>query len=69
MSRSIEALQAPEASKKGRLTLQRASDIASYSPEDVYKPRQGADGVKGLGLKAVERCEQRLRPSKSLYGS
>jgi len=36
-----------KASKKGRLTLQKASDIVSYSPEDVYKPRQGPDGVKG----------------------
>eukprot|EP00490_Sorites_sp_Unknown_P029246 CAMPEP_0114654572 /NCGR_PEP_ID=MMETSP0191-20121206/10561_1 /TAXON_ID=126664 /ORGANISM="Sorites sp." /LENGTH=252 /DNA_ID=CAMNT_0001870087 /DNA_START=22 /DNA_END=776 /DNA_ORIENTATION=+ len=36
-----------KASKKGRLTLQKASDIASYDPEDVYKPRQGVDGVKG----------------------
>lgn len=36
-----------KASKKGRLTLQKASDIASYSPEDIYKPREGADGVKG----------------------
>lgn len=25
------------------------SDIASYAEEDVYKPRQGVDGVKGLG--------------------
>lgn len=23
------------------------SDIASYDPDDVYKPRQGVDGVKG----------------------
>jgi len=36
-----------KASKKGRLTLQLASDIVSYSPEDVYKSRQGPDGVKG----------------------
>jgi len=36
-----------KASKKGRLTLQKASDIASYAEEDVYKPRQGVDGVKG----------------------
>lgn len=25
------------------------SDIASYAEEDVYKPRQGVDGVKGRG--------------------
>eukprot|EP00933_Yihiella_yeosuensis_P020049 TRINITY_DN16173_c0_g1_i1.p1 TRINITY_DN16173_c0_g1~~TRINITY_DN16173_c0_g1_i1.p1 ORF type:complete len:768 (+),score=205.11 TRINITY_DN16173_c0_g1_i1:77-2380(+) len=36
-----------KASKKGRLTLQRASDITTYSPEDIYVPRQGPDGVKG----------------------
>jgi len=36
-----------KASKKGRLTLQPASDLPPYAPEDVYKPRQGADGVKG----------------------
>eukprot|EP00437_Effrenium_voratum_P049506 CAMPEP_0181525966 /NCGR_PEP_ID=MMETSP1110-20121109/69240_1 /TAXON_ID=174948 /ORGANISM="Symbiodinium sp., Strain CCMP421" /LENGTH=801 /DNA_ID=CAMNT_0023656787 /DNA_START=50 /DNA_END=2452 /DNA_ORIENTATION=+ len=36
-----------KASKKGRLTLQLASDIPSYAPEDVYQPRQGPDGVKG----------------------
>eukprot|EP00913_Durusdinium_trenchii_P018535 g17417.t1 len=36
-----------KASKKGRLTLQKASDITTYSEEDVYKPRQGVDGVKG----------------------
>ena len=24
------------------------SDITTYSEEDVYKPRQGVDGVKGL---------------------
>ena len=66
-----------KASKKGRLTLQKAlgarsgqvnillccsllvllflrSDIVSYSPEDVYKPRQGPDGVKGKGLRVSE---------------
>jgi nicotinamide phosphoribosyltransferase len=36
-----------KASKKGRLTLQHASDITTYAPEDIYVPRQGADGVKG----------------------
>jgi len=36
-----------KASKKGVLTLQLASDFPNYSREDVYKPRQGAHGVKG----------------------
>lgn len=36
-----------KASKKGRLTLQLADDVAGYQEEDLYKPRQGADGVKG----------------------
>ena len=63
-----------KASKKGRLTLQKAleargqvdllrcpylrlfprSDIVSYSPEDVYKPRQGPDGVKGQASRVSE---------------
>jgi len=39
-----------KASKKGRLTLQLASELAAeyrHSAEDIYKPRQGDDGVKG----------------------
>eukprot|EP00812_Abedinium_dasypus_P015750 NODE_93_length_2143_cov_318.977969.p1 GENE.NODE_93_length_2143_cov_318.977969~~NODE_93_length_2143_cov_318.977969.p1 ORF type:complete len:527 (+),score=147.79 NODE_93_length_2143_cov_318.977969:43-1623(+) len=34
-------------SKKGRLTLQLASETTGYAEADVYKPRQGADGVAG----------------------
>lgn len=38
-----------KASKKGRLTLQKAEDAAAmgYTDADKYKPRQGDDGVKG----------------------
>jgi len=36
-----------KASKKGRLTLQKAEDAAHFSEEDKYKPRQGEDGVPG----------------------
>jgi len=35
--------------KKGRLTLQKAEDAkaAGFTDDDVYKPRQGDDGVAG----------------------
>lgn len=36
-----------KASKKGRLTLQLASDFAGASEEDKYKPRQGEKGTPG----------------------
>jgi len=36
-----------KASKKGRLTLQLASDITSYALEDIYVSRQGENGTKG----------------------
>jgi len=36
-----------KASKKGRLTLQRAEDAANLSAADKYKPREGDDGVPG----------------------
>merc|ERR1712178_263266 len=38
-----------KASKKGRLTLQKAEDAAAmgYTDADKYKPRQGDDGVQG----------------------
>lgn len=36
-----------KASKKGYLTLQKASDFPNPAPEDVYQPRQGPDGVPG----------------------
>jgi len=36
-----------KASKKGRLTLQLASDVEGYIEEDLYKSRDGPDGVKG----------------------
>merc|ERR1712013_147679 len=36
-----------KASKKGRLTLQYAADLTGYTDDDVYKPRQGDDGVAG----------------------
>ena len=32
------------------------SDIASYSPEDVYKPREGVDGVKGPAALTWGHC-------------
>merc|ERR1719335_220092 len=36
-----------KASKKGRLTLQLASDATGFSEDDKYKPRAGDDGVPG----------------------
>jgi len=38
-----------KASKKGRLTLQKASDVAAmgYTDADIYKPRQGDSGTPG----------------------
>merc|ERR1712007_261974 len=38
-----------KASKKGRLTLQKAEDAkaAGFTDADMYKPRQGDDGVAG----------------------
>eukprot|EP00929_Paragymnodinium_shiwhaense_P030971 TRINITY_DN1744_c2_g1_i1.p2 TRINITY_DN1744_c2_g1~~TRINITY_DN1744_c2_g1_i1.p2 ORF type:complete len:773 (+),score=207.43 TRINITY_DN1744_c2_g1_i1:83-2401(+) len=36
-----------KASKKGRLTLQLASECTGFMEEDVYMPRQGPHGVKG----------------------
>jgi len=36
-----------KASKKGRLTVQRAAETAKNSEEDVYKPRQDENGTPG----------------------
>jgi len=36
-----------KASKKGRLTLQRAEDTADFTDDDKYKPRDGEGGVPG----------------------
>lgn len=38
---------AGKVSKKGRLTLQFASDYSSWHEEDVYQPRHGPDGMLG----------------------
>lgn len=36
-----------KASKQGRLTLQKASELTGFSDADRYQPRQGVNGVKG----------------------
>jgi len=36
-----------KASKKGRLTLQRAEDTTGFTDDDKYKPRDGEGGVPG----------------------
>lgn len=36
-----------KASKKGRLTLQRAAETTGFAEDDKYKPRQGDGGIPG----------------------